>query len=757
MRAVLPDVRARVSPSPRRRRVRPTLTYALSTTGTGMSDLAAAREYTDLAPLFAPRSVALVGASDQGERFGTRVFRQLVNFGFRGPIYPVNPRARSLLGRECYASVSALPQTPDHVGIVVATERAFDVLEECAARGVPFATVYSGGFAETGTAEGRERQARLSAFARRTGMRIMGPNCNGVINFVDAFAMASTGAIGGPRRAPGNIGVVSHSGGLGQINVMWRAQEIGLGISYEASIGNEADLDSIDFARFMLRSPATDVVLMAIEGVKDGARLLDLAREAAEREKPIVVLKFGRTAAGSRAAASHTGMIAGADDIFDAAFRQFGLIRVAETNELYEMAILLRTRRWPKGRRAASAAATGGNIVQLADIGESLGIEWPQYGPDTQAKLAALMPGYGTVSNPTDMTSLATGEPENFRRALATIADDPAIDVLTPIFAFVKRTDIERGADLVRACAKPAAMLWVGGCTDDRVFGPKDLVEAGTPVYRNALPCLRAVRAAADFGALVREYKAGLRQPLRPAAADAGAARAVLAQAGERLSEREAKAALGAYGLPVTRELLARDADEAVAHARALGGAVAIKIDSPDIAHKTEAGAIRLGVQGDGAVERAFAAVLQSARRFSPRAAISGVLVQEMAAPGVEMMLGMVRDPVFGPVIAAGLGGIHVEVLRDIAYRIAPVTADEARRMLRELRGYKLLEGVRGAPPADIEALVEAIVRLSWFAYELGAEIVELDINPLVVFERGAGVRVIDALVVKDMDGTGAR
>lgn len=709
----------------------------------------APRAYTDLTRLFAPRSVALVGASDQGERFGTRVYRQLVNFGFEGPIYPVNPRARELLGRTCYPSIAALPETPDHVGIVVSIERVFDVLEECAARGVPFATVYSGGFAETGTDEGRERQARLAAFARRTGMRIMGPNCNGVINFVDRFAMASTGAIGGPRRPAGNVAVVSHSGGLGQINVMWRAQQIGVDISYEASIGNEADLDSVDFARFMLRSPATDVVLMAIEGVKDGRRLLDLAREAAELEKPIVVLKFGRTAAGSRAAASHTGTIAGEDAIFDAAFRQFGLIRVAETNELYEMAILLRTRRWPKGRRAASAAATGGNIVQLADVGETLGIEWPEYAPQTQAKLAALMPGYGKVSNPTDMTSLATGEPETFRKALSALAEDPSVDVVAPIFAFVKREDIERGAQFVQQCPKPAALLWVGACTDDRTFGPEDLVRAGVPVYRNALPCLRAVRAAADFGELVRSSKAGERKPVRPPGAHPEAARSLLARYGARLSEREAKQVLAAYGLPATRELLARDADEAVVHARALGGAVALKIDSPDIAHKTEAGAIRLGLHGEAEVREGFEAVLQSARSFAPEATLNGVLVQEMAGEGVETMLGIVRDPVFGPVVAVGLGGIFVEVLRDVAYRIAPVTAQEARRMLGELRGYRLLEGVRGAPPADIEALVEAIVRLSWFAHDCGDEIAELDINPLLVLERGAGVKALDALIVR--------
>jgi acetyltransferase len=292
-------------------------------------------------------------------------------------------------------------------------------------------------------------------------------------------------------------------------------------------------------------------------------------------------------------------------------------------------------------------------------------------------------------------------------------------------------------------------MLWVGGCTDDRAFGAKDLVEAGVPVYRNALPCLRAVRAAADFGALVHELEAGQREPARPAGTDAAAVRTQLARSGPRLTEREAKCMLSAYGLAVTRESLARDAQEAVSHARALGGSVAVKIDSPDIAHKTEAGAIALGVQGDAAVREAYDAVMQAARRFAPDAAINGVLVQEMAPRGVEMMLGVVRDPVFGPVIAAGLGGIHVEVLRDIAYRVAPVTADEARRMLRELRGYKVLEGVRAAPPSDVDALVDAIVRLSWFAHDLSDRVSELDINPLLVFERGAGVKAVDALMVR--------
>ncbi|OGA41994.1 MAG: hypothetical protein A3G24_03130 [Betaproteobacteria bacterium RIFCSPLOWO2_12_FULL_62_13] len=673
----------------------------------------------------------------------------MTRFGFRGKIYPVNPRLKEIHGLACYPSLKDLPETPDHVGIIVSTERVFDVLDDCAALGVRFVTVFTAGFSETGTQEGRDRQARLGAFARRAGIRIMGPNCNGVVNFVDGFAMTSTAAILGQRAPAGNVGVVSHSGGLGQINVMWRAQEIGLGISYEASCGNEADLDTLDFVRFMLRSDSTDIVLMAIESIKDGEKLKAIARESVEREKPIVVLKFGRTEAGSRAAASHTGVVAGDDDIYDAMFRQYGLIRVHECNELYETAVLLRKRRWPKGRGAAAVAPTGGNIVQAADVGASFGMSWPAYSAETQAALAQLLPGYGKVSNPTDMTSFATGRQELYRQALDAIAADPGIDVVVPIFASLAKADLQRGADFVARCEKPAAMLWVGGCTDDPSFTPRDFVKAGIPVYRDATPCMRAVRAAVDYGEHVRAHESGWAIPQRPVGLDFEATAAKLRAGASKLTEREAKRLLAGYGFPVTREKLASTAEEAVSHAREIGAPVALKIDSPDIAHKTEAGAIRLGVEGEGAVRAAYAEVLDAARRYALHARLNGVLVQEMAPRGVEMMLGIVNDPVFGPIVAVGLGGIHVEMLKDIAYRAAPVTPHQAADMLNELRGVKLLDGARGMAPRDREGLVDLIVRLSWFAHDFRGEIAELDINPLIVLERGAGARVVDALIVR--------
>ena len=703
----------------------------------------------DLTRLFAPRSAALVGATDHLTSFGGRVFQTIEGFGFPGRLYPVNPRLKAIRGLPCYPSLKDLPETPDHVGIIVSAQRVFDILDDCAAIGVPFATVYTGGFAESGTAEGRERQARLVEFARRTGMRIMGPNCNGLINFVDAFAMTSTAAAKGARPPAGNVGVVSHSGGLGQINVMWRAQEIGLGISYEASCGNEADLDTLDFARFMLESEATDVVLLAVEGFKDGAKLKAVAREAAEREKPIVVLKFGRTEAGSRAAASHTGAVAGDDAITDAVLRQYGMIRVDECDQLYETAVLLRKRRWPRGRGAAAASPTGGNIVQLADVGARFGLEWPVYSETTQAGLAPLMPGYGKIGNPTDMTSIATGEQALYRQALSTIAADENVHIMVPIYVSIAKADLQRGADFVLACEKSAAMMWVGGCTDDPSFTRKDLVKAGVTVYRDATPCMRAFRAAVDFGEHVAAYRSGALRAERPAGLDRQAASAKLAAAGGKLTEREAKAVLAAYGFPMPGERLATSPDEAAAHAREIGGAVALKIESPDIAHKTEAGAIRLGVAGDENVRRAYSEVVSAARRHAPLAALNGVLVQAMAPKGVEMMLGVVMDPVFGPIVAVGLGGIYVEVLKDVAYRAAPVTCRQAQDMLGELRGAKILDGVRGMASRDRSALIDLVVRLSWFAHDFRKEVAEIDLNPLIVMERGAGAHAVDALIVR--------
>jgi acetyltransferase len=709
-------------------------------------------EAPDLTPLFSPRSIAFVGATDDLTRFGGRCLKQTLGFGYRGRIYPVNPKRTEVQGMRCYPGVADLPETPDHVGIVLPAGQVMPVLQQCAARGVPFVTVFSGGFAETGSDEGRRRQQALADFVRTTPMRMMGPNCNGVISFVHGFAMTSTAAISDPRGPTGNVGVVAHSGGLGQVNVMWRAQQLGIGVSFEASCGNEADLDALDFADWMIADDATDVVLMAVEALKDGAKLARVAARAAARDKAIVMLKFGRSEAGRRAAQSHTGALAGADDVLDAALRQYGIIRVDDCDELGAMAMLLRTKRRPRGRRIASLSLSGGNVVQLADSGERLGLEWPEYDEATQGKLAALLPGYGRVANPTDLTSAATGVAGVFQQAVEALAADPNVDIVAPAYTFARRADLEHAAALAGRVDKPVIVLWTGGCTDDKAFRAEHLAAAGAAVFRDTVACLRVIGRAAWHAEWHARHADVFARTTDPAAREA--VQAALAGASGNFSEAASKRVLADFGFPVTREAVAADPDAAAAIAADIGGPVAVKVSSAAIPHKTEAGAIRLGVTGDAAVRAAWRAVVDAARRHAPGAAIDGALVQEMAPPGLEMILGVARDPCFGAVIAVGLGGVLAEVLRDVTYRVPPVTSGEARCMLSELRGARLLQGVRGAPPRDIDALVDAIVRLSAFVLAAGDGIGELDVNPLLVRERGSGVLVVDAMLV--VNGTEA-
>ncbi len=707
-----------------------------------------------LKPFFAPQSVAIVGASEDLSKFGGRLYKTMIDFAavrhWRGEIHPVNPGRKTVFGCTSYASIADLPQAPEHVGIVLAAERVLPALEQCAARGVKFATVMSGGFAEIGTEAGKQLQRDLQGFVKRSGMRVMGPNCNGFANFVDGFVMTNTSAVRGKRNVAGNVAVIGQSGGLAQVNVMWRALDAGVDISYQVSCGNEADLDVIEFAHFAVDDDATDVVLIAAESIRSGERFRALAQAAAERSKSLIILKFGKTEAGRRAAASHTGAITGADDVADAAFKQYGVIRVDDCNELYEFAKLLRRRRLPRGKRLAALTGSGGHCVLVADTAASLGLQWAEFEPATCARIEKMLPSLVALANPLDLTSAMTGSPQLFSDSLKVIADDANVDVLMPILVAPTLTGIDELVKVNESVAKPVVVLWTGYCPEDNAITAATLNQRGVPAYRDARMCLRAVRTAVDYAEFLQRFAREPCEVKRDLPSDATAqARKILSQAGRMATERVSKQALVVYGLPVTRETLARTADEAVQAAVAIGGAVALKIESADIPHKTEAGGVKLGVQGDLQIRAAYHGIRLAAEAHAPQAKIDGVLVQEMAPVGIEMMLGITRDITFGTAVSVALGGVHVEVLKDIAHGIAPLTHDDARRMVDSLAGRKLLDGVRGAPPCDVEALCDAIVRLAWFALDFSAEIAELDINPLMVLPRGQGVTIVDALIVK--------
>jgi acetyltransferase len=614
------------------------------------------------------------------------------------------------------------------------------VLEDCVKIGAPFATVFSAGFAETATEEGKALQHRAIAIARAGNLRFMGPNCNGLVNFVDAFAFTSTASIRGTRRPAGDIGVASQSGGAGQVNVMWRAQQAGLDISYQVSCGNDADLDLLDYMAFMVESECTKVVLAIAERIPDGDRLRKLARRAAELDKPIVMVKVGRTEAGSRMAASHTGSVTGADEVCDAALRQMGIVRVMDTNDLYETAMLLRTGKRAGGRRVAASSISGGNLVMVADLGATVGVEFPDYNSATQAKLRDFLPGFSTASNPTDLTAAAVGSKDAFASVARIMAEDPGIDAVVPVITFSPAEEIRSIAVVSAGSPKPVAILWTGKCSDDAALTPEKLVSEGHAVYRDALPCMKALRAAMRYAEFRRELARPA--PKRPAGIDVEAARKMELKG--TLSETQSKKLLGFFGLPLTKELVVQSSDAANKFQKALQNPVALKIQSPDIPHKTEAKAIRLGVSGD--LRTAYEEVIAAAKKYKPDARIEGVLIQEMVTEGHEMLIGVSRDPVFGPVLTVGLGGIYVEVFKDVAFRLPPVSREDARSMIDELRCSTILKGARGQPPVDVEALADCIERISWLAVDLKDKVLELDINPLRVLPKGA--RVVDALVV---------
>ncbi len=738
----------------------PQTPYARAATGTNGAASESKNFTRAMNALFHPKRVAIVGATPR-PGFAYNIHRLMLANGYQGDVFGVTPRHQEVLGSPCYPTLDAIPGSVDLAMVVVPSNLVLDVLGQAERAGVGAVNIITSGFGEQSDDEAHRRQDEVREFAQRTGIRVVGPNCLGLIS-TPASLVAKSGAYANVRRGP--IGIIFQSGLLAY-SVVIPPLEREFGYSYVITTGNEADLDATDFMRYYVEDDETRVIGCFIEQFRDPQKFLHVAEMAAERRKPLVVLKIGRSEAGKRAAQAHTGSLVGSDAIADAMMRQSGVVRVYNLDEMIETLAVFHAKRLPKGPGLGTIFVSGGACGLVADLSQDLGISLPQLAPETVAKLKPVIPEYGTVGNPLDTTGQAATQPEILEGSLVSMAEDPNIHTVIYGQAYPSRVDLQTPiGEVLRAMPERfpdkvfLIMSLVTGRVQDGRRYDQDPVEPtmhwdGVPFLQGTENSLRAVRSLIRYA----DYQRTRRAIARPSGTESGVAeqaRALVTAAnGKPLVERAAKDVLALYGIPVTRERLATNADEAVAAAREIGYPVVLKIESPDIAHKTEAGGVLLGIGDDGAVRSGFETIVANAWKYKPEAQLGGVLVQEMVSGGREMIVGMTRDPAYGPAVAVGLGGIFVEVLKDVALGVPPLTEHDSRAMLGRLRGAAILEGTRGAVPADRDAVVDILSKFSQLCLDLRDVVSEIDINPLLVFDQGKGARVVDCLIVPGTNG----
>ncbi len=695
---------------------------------------------SDLLQLFfRPRGIAVIGASREEGKVGFSVLDNLVKFGFAGGIYPVNPKADAILGLPCLPDVAAITSPVDLAIIIVPPPAVAPAVEACAARGIRAAVVISAGFKEVG-GEGARLERDLRARARAAGVRLIGPNCVGILD--TASRLNATFAAGMPPR--GAIGFFSQSGALCTAILDWAiGNEVGF--SKFISLGNKADLTEVEWLEALADDPETRVILGYIEGVEDGARFLEAARRATA-VKPVIIMKSGGTPAGARAASSHTGTLAGSDRAYEAVFRQAGILRARTTQALFDLARAFAMQPLPRGPRLGILTNAGGPGIIAADAAERSRAVLAQLTPETVARLREVLPPTAAVYNPVDV--IGDAKEDRYRAGMEILASDRNVDGVLALSTPQAMTDMagyaEVVADVAEKAGKPVLAAFMG---EAHLAGALKVFRGrGIPSYPFPEQAVRAFEAMADRAAWLTRSPA----PPQAIAADRDSVRAALAAAHAAgrttLADAEARGVMEAYGFATPRSVLARDSYEAAQAADAMGYPVVLKIASPDILHKTDVGGVRAGLRDAGQVALAFGQIVANARRFMPQAQIHGVIVQAMVTGARETILGMSRDPHFGPLLMFGLGGIYVEVLKDVAFRIAPIGPDDAREMTGEIRTAGLLKGARGEPPADVEAIVEGLLRLSQLVTDF-PEIHELDINPLMVLPAGQGAVAIDARI----------
>lgn len=691
--------------------------------------------------LFRPQSVAVIGASRDAAKLGHGILKNIIDSGYGGAVYPVNPTAEEILERRCYASVLEIPGELEQVVIVIPAPLVAQVLEECGQKGVRAAVVITAGFREVG-AKGRRMERELVEIAQRHEMRLLGPNCLGVI---DTFTpLNSSFAAAMPYQ--GTIAFMSQSGALctAVLDVALAEQ---VGFSSFVSLGNKADLNEIDFIQAWLDDPHTQVIMAYLEGIVHGSRFMEVARQATKKV-PIVAIKSGTTDAGARAVSSHTGTLAGSEQAYEAAFKQAGIIRAHSVEELFDFSIAFA--RQPLLREDSIAIVTnaGGPGIMCTDACERAGLRLASFDLRTCARLRQGLPREASFLNPIDV--LGDAQADRYDLAVRSALGDPNVSGLIALLTPQNVTPIEETARVIGEISaqeegKPILACFMGEATTD--VGVRILNEYRVPNYPTPERAVGAMRA-------MLAQRLWQEQPERTPEVfqvDKPRVKGLLSQVRQEgrltIGDAEARAVLEAYGVPVPRSELAETPDKAVEIARQIGYPVAMKIASPDILHKTDIGAVRLNIRNQEEVRDSFDLLVYRTMRYMAEAEIWGCLVQEMVTGGREVILGMNRDPQFGPLLMFGLGGIYVEVLRDVSFRLAPLGREDAREMIQEIRGYPLLRGVRGQRAADMKGIIDALLRISQLVTDF-PEVVELDVNPLLVRDEGQGVVGLDMRLV---------
>src|SRR5262245_33193704 len=696
------------------------------------------RTHVSFERLFHPRSIAIIGASADLTRIGGHPIKALKNAGYQGPIFLVNPKYTELHGLKCYPDAVSIGEPCDLAIVAVPAPATGQALRDCGKAGIPFAVVLTAGFRETG-AEGRELEEQLKRAIADSGVRIVGPNCQGMLS-IQSRVYAAFGSVADETEfRAGSISCAFQSGGFG-FAVVNLAEAQGVGFRYCVSSGNETDIDMPQLLSAFLDDAGTSLAFAYLEGTPDARRLLDVGRKSLEMGKPVLIWKAGTTDAGVKAAASHTANMTGSYDLYRAALRQAGLIEVDDVEPIVDIAKLFEQGRMPRGNAVGVLSISGGSGVVYADAAVSGGLTLPPFSDETIAALRKVVPWFGSPENPADVTANVLNNMGLFAEALEIVAADPRIDQLSILLASLSGPGAQRLAEAIATVAvktdKPIHVAWSGRHAKSQE-ALKALTEAGVPFVTTPVRLARAAAVLARFAADQRRLlprrvgevrmPAGLELPSGPVT----------------LSETESKAVLARFGIAPPKEVFVTAGTD-VSATKGLRPPFAVKVVSRDIAHKTEAGGVELGVARE-ALADAVAEVSANAAKAVPGANIDGVLVSEMAQ-GVEALIGVVNDEAFGPVVALGLGGVLTEVLKDVTYRVAPFDLETAREMIAELRGAKLFDGYRGRPPADKEALARTLVAASQMASALAPRLKELDINPL--FAGPDGVLAADALVV---------